>query len=266
MIHHVPSFLQPKHPIKYPGDNHVEFERWFFDNFRPTKNLGRVYLPILWTNYYCANGYGKDITSLQRYLKTLPPGKYFTICQYDDGILNDLSGHDIRVYSMSGRPMDYPLPLICMPHNVTPAKDKLMQVNFIGRNTHPIRQQILNLRKERGWYISQTSHTMRRFCEVLSQSVFTLCPRGYGPTSFRIMEALQMGSIPVYISDRFIIPHAIPFEEYGVLIRPDQISDMPSILRDIDPDTKKKDVFNKYFSYIANQSIIFDDLIKQKHV
>lgn len=90
MIYRVPSQFQPKHPLKYPPDNHTEFERWFHLNFRPTKNIGRTYLPIYWTAYYCKNGYGtrpNELAQLQRFIDTLPEDKYFTICQYDDGIL-----------------------------------------------------------------------------------------------------------------------------------------------------------------------------------
>lgn len=258
MIQHVPPEFQPPHPIKYPGDNHQDFERWFLLNYKPRKRPDRAYLPVMWTAYYCKNGYGQQLSpidKLQKFLDALPDKPYYTIAQYDDGILNDLSRLDIKVFSMSGRPMDYPLPLICMPHGkVSAVKDTLF--NFIGRNTHPIRKEILKLK---GGIVSDRPMKMRDFCTVLSRSVYTLCPRGYGPTSFRIMEALEQNSIPVYVSDKFIIPHALPFSEYGVLIRPDQVKDIPSILRDTDP-TKFKNPFQTHFTYEACQQIILNQL------
>ena len=33
-------------------------------------------------------------------------------------------------------------------------------------------------------------------------------PRGYGPTSFRLYESIEMQSIPIYISDEFILPYS----------------------------------------------------------
>ena len=33
----------------------------------------------------------------------------------------------------------------------------------------------------------------------MEESNYTLCPRGYGTASFRMYEALQVGSIPVYV-------------------------------------------------------------------
>ena len=37
-------------------------------------------------------------------------------------------------------------------------------------------------------------------------SVFGLAPRGYGPTSFRLYETMQMDAVPIYISDVFWLP------------------------------------------------------------
>lgn len=262
MIHPVPVEFRPKHPLKYPPDNHVEFERWFHQNYKPKESMPRWYLPIYWTNYYCVHGYGtkrRELDQLQDFINRLPDKKYFTICQYDDGIINDLSKKDIRVYSMSGRPMDYALPLICQPHNVPYSGKKDIFCNYVGRTTHPIRKELLKI-NQAGYYISDRSHNMSKFCSILARSTFTLCPRGYGPTSFRIQEALQFGSIPVYISDKFIIPHKVPFNEYGVLIRPEQIPDIPKILADIDPKSKDKEAYKKYFTYEANLKLITDDL------
>lgn len=253
--------LQPKHPLVYPPDNYLDFERWFLSIKKPQTE--REYLPILWTSYYCANGYGKkpdSLHQLQEYIDSLPDKKYYTIVQYDDGILNDLSKKDIRVYSMSGRPMDYPLPLICTPHAYPKVGHKDIFCNFIGRNTHPIRKELFSFSRLQNWYVTDRSHNLKKFCNILGRSTFTLCPRGYGPTSFRIMEALQYGSIPVYISDKFIIPHKIPFDEYGVLIRTDQIKDITKILKDIDPSTKRKDIYEQYFTYESTAKLIFDDL------
>ena len=39
--------------------------------------------------------------------------------------------------------------------------------------------------------------------ETMGASVFSLCPRGLGPTSFRIYEAMSLGSIPVYIWEKW---------------------------------------------------------------
>lgn len=46
----------------------------------------------------------------------------------------------------------------------------------------------------------------KEFREILSQSIFTLCPSGSGPNSIRVWEAAYNGSIPVILSDTFKHP------------------------------------------------------------
>lgn len=257
----VPDQFRPKHPFAYPGDNDTEFERWYMENYTGVE--GRTYLPIMWTAYYCkmdrAHLKSGQLASLQKFLDNLDRSKkYFTIVQYDDGILNDLKDLDIKVFSMSGKPMDYPLPLICKEHEpVIPVSNRDIFVSFLGRNTHPIRSEVLKI-KHPGWFISDKIQKLPEFCRTLARSVFTLCPRGYGPTSFRIKEAMQYGSIPVYISDVFIEPHWIDFNNYGVKVTPDQINDLPKILSEINVEGKQDAIKSiwPWFTFEGNKKII----------
>lgn len=256
----VPDHFRPKHPIVYPGDNDPDFERWYYLNYTGVE--GRTYLPVFWTAFYCKHGYGKEpgpIAGLQKFLYSLDKSKkYFTICQYDDGILNSLNGLDIKVFSMSGKPMDYCLPLLCQPHKIIdPMPDRDIFCSFVGRNTHPIRSEILKI-KQPGWLITDQVQKMGAFCNTLARSVFTLCPRGYGCTSFRVLESMQYQSIPVYISDHHVEPHGIPFETYGVKIKPTQIKDLPEILSKVNILEKQEAVKAMWplFTYKGNKDII----------
>jgi hypothetical protein len=42
--------------------------------------------------------------------------------------------------------------------------------------------------------------------DLMARSVFTLCPAGYGRWSFRFIEALLNGSIPILVSDEYVLP------------------------------------------------------------
>ncbi len=48
--------------------------------------------------------------------------------------------------------------------------------------------------------------------ELIRDSNFQLCPRGKGPTSYRMYESLQAETIPIYIwwSVRFCCPQPCP--------------------------------------------------------
>ena len=276
--------LQAAHPYPYPEDNYNVFEEWYFKEFDINDRIEHVYLPIFWTGYYVRANYGKNkqaLKLLQNYIDGLDRGKkYYTIVQYDDGILNDVSALDIKVFSMSGQPRHYPLPLICPLHTHRFEKKRETFVNFVGKETHPLRKKVIEVATNASnyslgspsefWYISTRTHTMKDFCEILASSVFTLCPRGYGPTSFRIMEALQYGSIPVYISDEFIYPHREIFKEYGVVIQPGQISALRKILTGYDKreierlQNYGKSIFDDLYTYDGTKKRIIRNLLPKK--
>lgn len=229
----VPEQFRPHIRVDYPPNNDLIFEEWFYQNFF-VYNLDIEYLPIFWTSYYVNHNYGNDkfkLQELHNFINSLDKSKkYFTIVQYDDGILNDLSGLDIKVFGMGGGHYDYPLPLIAKPHPYSFTSHRDIFCNFMGGLTHQIRKDLLGVAKRAGYLVSTSSMPIGQYCLNLSRSIFTLAPRGYGVTSFRLMEAVQYGSIPVYISDSKMIPHNLPFD-YGVIIEPHDIPNIDKILR-----------------------------------
>lgn len=231
-VHKVPLEYQQKQRHCYPSDNFHEFERWFRDNTTATELAGkeRCYLPILWTAYWCNNGYGqkgKWKGVLQNYVNSLPRNKkYFTICQYDDGCMVDFKDLDIKIFGMSGGRIDYPIPLLCLPHkyDFTGIKKDIF-CSFMGADTHPIRKRMAEiLAGDNRVYITTKKQSLEEYCKLLARSVYVLAPRGYGKSSFRIVEALQYGAIPVYVSDEFVIPYNYTFP--GIACTIDLLSDV----------------------------------------
>lgn len=264
----VPSQFQIPIRVEYPPNNKKIFEEWFFHNAPPDGE--RVYLPIMWTSFYVNHKYGKDmkqLRKLQQFIDSLDRSKkYFTVLQYDDGILNDISRLDIKVFGSGGGRIDFPIPLICKPHGRID-NDRFILANFIGSITHPIRKRMIDaLPKNDMYYIHTDHHEITSFCSVLAESIFTLCPRGFGLTSFRICEALEQGSIPCYISDEFIIPGHKDFNEYGVLIHSDQINEIDDILKSISVDqivSKQeagKRIYEEMFTFEGCKKLILDNL------
>lgn len=236
-IYKVPLQFQPRQFHFYPEDNTHEYERWFKDNTTSHELAGkpRTYLPILWTAYWCNNGYGvkpKAKSILQHFIDHLPRDKkYFTICQYDDGCLIDFKDLDIKIFGMSGGRIDYPIPLLCMPHKFEfTGIEKDIFCSFVGGDTHPIRKEIVKeLSGKEGYYVTMKKHSLKDYCNILARSVFALCPRGYGKTSFRIAEAIHYGAIPVYISDDFVNPYNKSF--CGFNITADHVFDIYTAMK-----------------------------------
>ena len=68
-----------------------------------------------------------------------------------------------------------------------------------------------------------------KFREILYNSVFALAPRGFGPASYRMYEAIQMQCIPIYISDEFWLPFTdqIEWSKMCLLIGENEIETIP---------------------------------------
>lgn len=228
----VPQQFRPHIKVDYPSGNRLIFEEWFYQQ-RNGQQIDREYLPIFWTSYQVNHGYGKDkrkIMELQDYVNKLDRSKkYFTIAQYDDGPLVDFRDLDIKVFGSGGGRIDSPIALLTAPHSFHFVPTKRYFCSFSGSNTHSIREKLAKLYQ--GKYVFNRSMPIKMYCQLLSHSIFHLCPRGYGLTSFRICEALQYGSIPVYISNQHIIPYSKDFNEYGVLVHESEIDRLDDILK-----------------------------------
>lgn len=260
----VPEKFRKEHPFPYPPDNFVEFERWFMENTKPEEIKGRVYLPVMWTAFYVQHKYGRNklaLIALNKFLRTLDRSKkYFTICQYDDGILNDIKHLDIKIFGMSGGRIDYTLPLICQPHKFKFDVKKDILFSYVGATTHPVRNKVLNeFHGKEGCFVTDKKLPLRDYCEILARSKYVLAPRGYGKTSFRIAEALQYGAIPVYISDHHLIPHE---NQFPIIIEFDTMIEgmYERILSEPYPNIDTNYIFKRFYRYEENKKIILNNL------
>lgn len=68
--------------------------------------------------------------------------------------------------------------------------------------------------------------------EIMARSIFTLCPAGMGRWTFRFVEALLMGSIPVILSDDYVLPFSgtIHWDDYVYVIPEKDLFKVPAIL------------------------------------
>ena len=246
-IQEVPEEFLDSKIIPYPVHNiSHNFEKLFLDAFRDTQEYESqlTYLPIQWTNYLVKNNYGKNINSLQKFCNQLSDDKkFFTIVQYDGGPLVNLN--NCIVFSSGGmfntvlnNNLSYiPIPLITDEHVSSIKRKRKFKIGYIGRNTHDVRQNLENILSENDLnrVINIKSDGVlkkdsRKFKKLLTQSIFSLCPRGFGPTSFRLYESLQLGSIPIYVSDEFHLPYRdfINWEKMCLLIDINEIDKIQS--------------------------------------
>ena len=270
MVYLKDEFLRPKaeygiYPPYHRGLYLEEYfqKRWYEENIKSD----RIYIDALWTNIYCnrsniPNYFNFD---LQKYLKDNLDWdkKYFTVCQHDDGPFEDLP-EDTLIFSAGGNRVKgkiIPIPLICaaIPVQETTILEKNIFASFIGSMTHNIRQLMLMTLANKSdyfikianWNPNVTDENFKLFTNITRRSKFTLCPRGYGATSFRLYETLQLNSVPVYITDKEYKPWSdeINWNDFCILISEYEIPYMDHILKSISDEKYNKLLQNGKFIY-----------------
>ena len=255
----------------YPPFNDIIFEEFFYNYFNNNNiSTKRIYLPVLWTNFYLSRGNGDgDMSDLQIFLDSLDKTKkYFTIIQYDDGILQNIDNLDILVFGSGGggmknvpeKNLGMAIPLICKPNpNISRNKQRSILAGFVGalNGRHVVRDKMFNELNNKEGVVIRSQYGYPMFSEIMEMSIFSLCPRGYGATSFRICESLQYGSIPVYIYDKPWIPwkDEFNFEDIGILCHIDNIGELYDTLKQKTENEIKKylnqgyRIYKEYFDY-----------------
>lgn len=244
----VPDKFLPRMPIEYPphqGSNPMIEERAYsFFTSKQEIESEYIYIPIQWTSWHINPGgeFGKNkqplIDFCQELIKKHPDEKFFTIVQYDGGTLIPID--NCKIFASSGNFLSplgknsvyEPIPLICNSHDGRPKEIRDYKVGYVGKDTHPIRFKMNQILSNFPDYhiISNIEYNKTKvFRDVLYNSVFALSPRGFGPASFRMYEAIQMQCIPIYISDEFWLPFTnyIKWDKMCLLIKEDEIETIP---------------------------------------
>jgi Exostosin family len=68
------------------------------------------------------------------------------------------------------------------------------------------------------------------YADTMAASAFALCPRGRGPGSIRLYEALCMGRAPVIIADEWVYPDRVNWKACSVTVAEKDIARIPEIL------------------------------------
>jgi hypothetical protein len=218
-----------------------------------------VYLPVYWTNLQNHPGFAENKTKLQivldRALTSMPSDtKYFTIVQHDDGPQLKIPPQTMVFGACTGT---IPLPLIYEDTSLTlltaPRMNKNMLASFVGtKTTHPLRgEMVRHLEGKQGiqcqgapvWKVNVVEQDAARFVEWTLRSKFCLAPRGYGRSSFRFFEAMQLDTIPVYLWDDVEwLPYKdiLDYSTFAISISHRDLPQLYDRLRSITEDTYQR--------------------------
>jgi len=266
---------------KYPPfKNGLYLEEYFYEKYLKLQpNLKKKYIPVKWTNFqiegFFVNKKQEMQNLLNQWIDNNPSENgYFTVVQYDDGVLLNLPAKTIVYGACSG---NIPIPLIYQDINNTlvsyPKKkfnDKQILCSFIGNitsnstlpNVRQVMFDILNnnskfkLINSGGWSPSVNKNLQDLFIITTIDSKFALAPRGYGRSSFRFFECFQLGTIPIYLwNDIEWLPFKdeIDYNKLCISINISQINKLESILESI---TEEK--YNSMFVYYEEIKHLFN--------
>ena len=235
-----------------PFKNGRYMEEYVYEYFLKNPSSA-IYIPIFWTNMQNHPGFKNNMqpkynkllqTALKNHASKNP--KYFTIVQHDDGPLLDLPPGTIVFGASTGT---IPLPLIYEDVSERLLKEprikKDLLASFVGSMTHPIRDAMIKAvdgkdgiicQGKNGWNAHISDDLADVFIKLTLRSKFCLAPRGYGRSSFRFFEAMQLDTIPVYIWDDICwLPYqdVIDYSTFSVLIHKDDIHKTYEILSSI---------------------------------
>uniref|UniRef100_A0A6C0DJ42 Glycosyltransferase 2-like domain-containing protein n=1 Tax=viral metagenome TaxID=1070528 RepID=A0A6C0DJ42_9ZZZZ len=273
LILDVPNKFKPEYISDYPcyttGKNMEELFYEYFLTHKDNIISDYVYLPVFWTSYYVTNNYASNIDELYDWLESLDKTKkYFTIVQYGSGIFvrnfdldilvfsggggglnikNDDTSREVSFYGINrhiffGNKANYDIPLLCLPLFPTIDIEKDIFCSFMGRfDTHKCRFDMKIFLENNSDFQFFNSENFDQYKKIINRSIFTLAPRGYGYTSFRIYEAILGNSIPVYIwEDKKLLPFSdiINWDDFSVIINSSEIEQLPNILKNVDVHKK----------------------------
>ncbi len=244
------QFQPVKSRFTYPAHNkdwgvEQDFLRFLLKHPRLTtanpQDADWHYLPVYWTRWHLLHNYGKTgQPELQAEVNRLiqDETKTFTICQYDDGPLVDV-GNTTLFLSSRQTDAGIDIPLISSSHR-RPflAPSKIYLASFLGRiSTHPVREQMAKQLEGRDdVYLYDGHKPPKAFVRDMLASYLALCPRGYGGSSFRFFEAIQLGIAALLIGDRDTRPFQKFIDWSTVSFFIDSSDDLNALLASLDRD------------------------------
>jgi hypothetical protein len=125
--------------------------------------------------------------------------------------------------------------------------EKDLFFSFVGRNSAHVRSRLLTHDFGRSdvlisdasslyshWDRSQSGRAdnQRRYVEIAARSRFVLCPRGTGSSSERLFEIMEMGLVPVILSDGWVRPRGPQWHDFSVTVSERDVRQLVPILEE----------------------------------
>jgi hypothetical protein len=145
-----------------------------------------------------------------------------------------------------------------MTQSVIEAERREYLYSFVGStSTSPqLRSKILSLPKKDSCLLDRSSGQSdgdADYVKIMAKSKFVLCPRGIGPSTWRLFETMSSGRAPVIVSDDWVPPAGPRWADFSIIVREDSVHKIPAILRGVEPQAESmgaiaREEWNKHFA------------------
>ena len=159
--------------------------------------------------------------------------------------------------------------------------DKHRLASFRGVDSHPVRQALMALNgvagitceivspaNHFGKIDAQKNQIDQEYYQLLNESIFAIVPRGDAHFSYRLLEVMSFGCIPIILSDGLILPfdRTIPWETLSVHVAEGDVERIPDILARFTPDQiaeMQRNVVRCYHDHLGNFDVITQTMIAE---
>jgi len=91
-----------------------------------------------------------------------------------------------------------------------------------------------------GWKLrdgpeTERSALFRDYAITISRSAFSLCPRGIAAGSYRLFETMQLGRVPVILSDAYVPCSGPDWDSFALFVPEKQLAGLPYLLETVRP-------------------------------
>jgi hypothetical protein len=173
------------------------------------------------------------------------------------------------------------LPVIIGPGSVTP---KSLLASFRGIMSHPCRERLRTIHDRvsiRCEVADRTNYVGRvdaiagakddSYADLMAASTFAFVPRGDALFSYRLLEAMSYGCIPVVLSDNWLLPfdRTIAWDEIALHVPESGVSMLPQLLRSFEPQRVvaiQQAVIETYRTCFANLDSIVENLLRELEI
>lgn len=158
------------------------------------------------------------------------------------------------------------IPHYAVNYNEADYSDRINMFSFLGSiTTHWTRKKLVSLYPNScfdsgvhwGLDIGMSENFNNRYRKMLSESIFSLCPRGTGISSVRIFESMASGAFPVFIADGYLPPlkNLIEWDRIAVFIPENGLEKIPDILDSMLDNMDWEYLKYVYSNYFSNEKL-----------